>query len=165
MNSAILIIANYEHEKTPMNAYLTTFKAFLFWANYEQIIVVVLCICEAVVRIYVYIPGRSHHLRHDLKSYVLRFHWRRHYLARSRRYDGCHEACDFDHEFGPLLCSILQIGIVNIHMDCHLYYKSKIYQGPVIVFRWMVIFANELEWCGYQMTFLILWCGYIVVED
>lgn len=28
--SAILIIANYEHEKTPMNAYLTTFKAFLF---------------------------------------------------------------------------------------------------------------------------------------
>ena len=34
--SAILIIANYEHEKTPMNAYLTTFKAFLFWADYEQ---------------------------------------------------------------------------------------------------------------------------------
>lgn len=30
MNSAILIIANYEHEKTPMNAYFTTFKAFLF---------------------------------------------------------------------------------------------------------------------------------------
>ena len=30
MNSAILIIANYEHEKTPMNADLATFQAFLF---------------------------------------------------------------------------------------------------------------------------------------
>nr|DAP67791.1 MAG TPA: hypothetical protein [Caudoviricetes sp.] len=30
MNSAILIIANYEHEKTPKNAGLATFQAFLF---------------------------------------------------------------------------------------------------------------------------------------
>ena len=165
MNSAILIIANYEHEKTPMNAYLTTFKAFLFWANYVQIIVAVLCICEAVARTYGYTPGRLHHLQHDPIFYVLRFRSRQHYLARSRRYDGCHEVYDFDHEFWPSLCPILQTGIVNIHMDCHLYYKSKIYQGPVIGFRWMVIFANELEWCGCQMTFLILWCGYIVVED